>query len=68
MLAAEAQQIVPLPGLAELDQGQSRQPTIGEERTLRLAHIGDDAIQQGGDDGPLPFFPGRLEGHDLPTN
>jgi len=44
MLAGEAEQIVPLAGLAQLDQGQASQATIGDERTLGLAQRRDHAI------------------------
>lgn len=68
MLARQAQQVMPASGSAQLDQGQARQATVGQERTVGLAQGGDDAIKQDADDGPWPFFPGLLERHDLPTH
>jgi len=60
MLAREAQESVPLPGLAELHQGHACQPALGQERTLGQTQSRDDALQQGADDGPLSFLPGVL--------
>ena len=68
MLAGEAQEIMPPAGLAELHQRQSGQATIRDQRTLRLAQMRQDALEQAADNGPLPFLPGFLQRHDLPTD
>src|SRR5215831_8471272 len=60
MLSREAQEGMPLPCLAQLDEWQSSQAAIGDECTLGLAYIRPDAIKQRADDGPLPFLPGLL--------
>lgn len=68
MLAGEPQQIMPPSSLAQLHQRQSGQATIRDQRTLRLAQMRQDAIQQGSYDSPLSFLPGLLERHYLPTD